>query len=432
MSLFGALNTAVSGLNAQSAAFGNIGDNVANSQTVGFKRVDTNFIDYVTASSQTTNQPGAVQARADYVNDVQGAVSQTDNPLDLAISGNGFFTVDRPVGENRGAPVFGQNPSYTRTGDFKLNNNGYLVNGSGDYLAGWTSDASGAPDQTKTAPIQVDQSGIKPLATQNVTLGLNLPASSDGTPFPTTIPVVDSLGRDQTLNLTWTPTAGTPNTWDVSVAQAGSTSPLGSARIAFGAAGNPAAPEGTVGSISGSGGVAGSTYAANGAATIAVNADFGSGAQPITFSLGKFGQASGLTQFAGTTANVTKLSNDGVKAGSYTGVSLKSNGDVSINYDNGQSRVVARVPITTFANPDALHREDGQAFTVTQESGSPQTLQVGSNGAGTLVTSAVEGSNVDIASEFTKLIVAQRAYSANTKMVTTADDMLSATIDMKR
>ena len=111
---------------------------------------------------------------------------------------------------------------------------------------------------------------------------------------------------------------------------------------------------------------------------------------------------------------------------------MKPNGDVVVNYDNGQSRVLARVPVVTFANPDALQREDGQAFSATRDSGPGQVVQSGSNGAGSLVASAVEGSNVDIAREFTKLIVAQRAYSANTKLVTTADELLQQTLDMKR
>ncbi len=103
-----------------------------------------------------------------------------------------------------------------------------------------------------------------------------------------------------------------------------------------------------------------------------------------------------------------------------------------MNYDNGQSRTIARVPVVTFNAPDALQRQNGQAFTTTVGSGSPMAEDASTNGAGDLVTSSVESSNVDIASEFSKLIVAQRAYSANTKMVTTADDLLQQTIDMKR
>ncbi len=433
MSLFGAMNTAISGLTAQSAAFGNIGDNVANSQTIGFKRVDTTFEDYLTTSNQTVNESGAVVARPDYVNTVQGTVSQTDNPLDLAIAGQGFFSVSRPIGDTNGIPVFHPQPTFTRAGDFALNKDGYLVNSSGDYLNGWIADSTGALDQTKTAPIQIGQSGYSPVPTKSATLAANLPASPDGNPIATQIPVIDSLGRSQTLDLAWTPVAGTPNAWTVSISQGGATAPLGSATITFGPTGNPAAPSGTVGSIvPASGAVTGSTFSTGGAATLGIAADFGAGTQSVTLNLGHFGQADGLTQFAGTTYSLRSLTQDGVAPGSYSGVTMRPNGDVVVNYDNGQSRVFAQVPVVTFADPNQLQREDGQAFSATRDSGAAQTVQAGANGAGSLVTSAVEGSNVDIAKEFTKLIVAQRAYAANTKLVTTADELLQSTIDMKR
>jgi flagellar hook protein FlgE len=431
MSLFGAMNTAISGLTAQSAAFGNIGDNVANSQTVGFKRIDTTFQDYLTTSSASTNQPGAVVSRPDYANTVQGTVTQTDNPLDLAIAGQGFFVVSRPVGEDRNNPIFRVQQDYTRAGDFAMNKNGYIVNGSGDYLNAWLTDPStGLLDTTAARPIVIGQAGYSPVATGNATLSANLPASPDGTPIKAQMPITDALGRSQTLDMSWTPAAA--NVWTLTISQGGSTTPLGTATIAFGTVGNPAAPQGTVGSAVGTGGITGSTFAEGAACTLKIAADFGAGPQPITLNLGHFGKSDGLTQFAGTTYSPRALTQDGVAPGSFNGVTMRPNGDVVINYDNGQSRVAGRVPIVTFANPDGLQRENGQAFSATRDSGAPQIIQAGSNGAGQLVANAVEGSNVDIAKEFTKLIVAQRAYSANTKLVTTADELLQSTLDMKR
>ncbi len=434
MSLFGAMNTAISGLTAQSAAFGNIGDNVANSQTVGYKRVDTSFEDYLTTSTATVNQSGAVFARPDYVNTVQGTVTQTDKPLDLAIAGQGFFAVSRQVGEAKGAPVFREQTEYTRAGDFALNKDGYLVNSSGHFLNGWTADATGAVDATALRPIRVGQAGYSPVPTSEVTLAANLPATPDpATPTASQVQVYDALGQTHPLQLSWTPVAGTPNAWQVSIAQPGSAAPLGVAAINFGAAGNPLAPEGTVGSVAAvSGAVTGSAFATGGSATLNVVANFGSGPQTIALNLGTFGQANGLTQFAGSSYSLKSMTQNGVAPGSFSNVQTRSNGDVVANFDNGQSRTVARVPITTFAAADALQRVDGQAFTATRESGAAQTLASGSNGAGSLVVSAVESSNVDIGSEFTKLIVAQRAYSANTKLVTTADELLQQTLDMKR
>lgn len=434
MSLFGAMNTAISGLTAQSAAFGNIGDDVANSQTIGFKRIDTTFADYLTTSTALHSEPGAVVARPNYINTVQGTVTQTDNPLDLAISGQGFFAVSRPVGSSTaGAPEFRAQNEYTREGDFNLNKDGYLVNASGDFLNGFVTNAAGALDLTQTQPIQIGQSGYSPVPTASATLSANLPASPDGSAIATQIPIVDALGRAQTLNLSWTPVAGSNNTWTASITQGGSATPLGSATIAFGAAGDPTAPEGTVSSVvSGGGTVTGSTFALGSAATLGVTANFGAGAQAVTLDLGHFGKADGLTQFNGTAYSLRSLTQDGVAPGSYDGVAMHPNGDVVVNYDNGQSRVVARVPVVTFGNANALQRDDGQAFKATRDSGAPQTVQSGTNGAGSLVASSTESSNVDIAREFTNLIVAQRAYTANTKLVTTADELLQATIDMKR
>jgi len=438
MSLFGAMNTAISGLSAQSAAFGNIGDNVANSQTVGYKRVDTSFEDYLTTSTASVNQSGAVFARPDYVNTVQGTVTQTDKPLDLAIAGQGFFTVSTKIGEAKGAPVFREQAEYTRAGDFALNKDGYLVNSSGHFLNGWEANATGVIDSTTLKPIQVGQAGYSPVPTSEVALAANLPAKPDPTtPITSQIQVYDALGQTHPLQLAWTPVAGTPNAWQVSISQPGSAggtaTPLGVAAVNFGASGNPLAPEGTVGSVSAvSGAVTGSTFAAGTSAKIDVVANFGSGPQRIDLNLGTFGQANGLTQFAGSDYTLKSLTQNGVAPGSFSNVQTRANGDVVVNFDNGQSRTVARVPITTFAAANALQRTDGQAFTATRDSGAPQTVAAGSNGAGSLVVSAVESSNVDIATEFTKLIVAQRAYSANTKLVTTADELLQQTLDMKR
>ena len=160
--------------------------------------------------------------------------------------------------------------------------------------------------------------------------------------------------------------------------------------------------------------------------------DLGEGIQTVMLNLGEIGAARGLTQFAAKEFSVRNLAQNGVPPGSYSGLQIGDNGNVSINYDNGQSRVVGRLPLVTFSDPDALQRLDGQAFMRTIESGEARVTDVGTDGAGRLVVGSLEKSNVDIASEFTKLIVAQRAYTANTKVVTTADELLQDTINMKR
>ncbi len=433
MSIFGAMATAISGLTAQSAAFTNIGDNLANSQTVGYKTVDTSFEDYISTSTPNDNESGAVVARPEYNNTVQGTVSQTSNTLNMAISGQGFFPVSVVNGTNNGQPTFNSQQQYTREGDFTLDSSGYLVNSTGHYLNGWAANSSGQIDQTKLVPLQVGQSGYAPVATSTATIAANLPATpSSTTPITTELPVYDAEGTSHNLDLSWTQSA-TPNTWTLSISQDGSATPLGTVDVAFGTAGNAAAPQGTIGSVTAtSGSVTGSTFTAGQPATVNLSANFGLGSQPISLNLGSFGGTDGVTQFAGNQFNLISVSQNGAKPGSFSSVSMQTNGDVVVNYDNGATRVLAQVPVVTFSNPDALQTQDGQAYTATPNSGQPRVTQTGSNGAGSLVTSSVEDSNVDIAREFTKLIVAQRAYSANTKMVTTADDLLQQTIDMKR
>lgn len=442
MSLFSAINTAISGLTAQSSAFGNISEDVANSQTIGFKRVDTSFIDYLTTSTATVNQPGAVVAHPDYINNVQGSVTQTDNPLGIAIAGQGFFAVSQATGQANNTPTFNPQQYYTRAGDFTMNAQGYLVNSAGQYLNGWkVNPSTNTVDQNALVPIQVSQSAYTPVATSNVTLSANLPATpaagtaTAASPLSSQITVYDALGTAHTVTLNWTQTAA--NDWEVKVAVPDSvtgTTDVGSAEVQFGALSGNAAPEGTIGQIAVSatdpGTVATGGYITGKAATLNFTTDFGSGSQTIQLTLGTYGGTSGVTQYAGTAYSLLGLTQDGVPPGSFAGVTTQANGDVVVNYNNGQTRTIAQIPLVTFNDPNALQRQNGQSFTATQSSGNPLTAAVATNGAGNLVTGSVEGSNVDIASEFSHLIVAQQAYSSNAKVVTTASQMLQATLAM--
>jgi flagellar hook protein FlgE len=443
MSLFGAINTAISGLGAQSTAFGNISEDVANSQTVGFKRVDTNFVNYLTTSTPTQNEPGSVVATPDYVNSVQGTITQTDNPLGMAIAGQGFFAVSKATSDLNNVPTFSPQQYYTRAGDFSMNAAGYLVNSAGLYLNGWSvNPATNAVNQNALAPIQVSQSIYNPVATSSATLAANLPATpktgtaTAASPLSSDITVYDSLGTAHTVTLNWTQNAA--NDWTVQVKvpdNTTGTTDLGAADVKFGTAtsGNPVA-DGTIGSVATSatdaGTVTTSTYSAGGASSLSFSADFGSGAQTIQVNLGTYGGTNGVTQYAGTTYSLLGLTQNGIPPGSFSGVSMQSNGDVVVNYNNGQSRTIAQIPVVTFPAPDALQSQNGQSFTATIASGTPLAETAATNGAGNIVTGSVEGSNVDIATEFSNLIVAQQAYSSNAKVVTTANQMLQTTLQM--
>ena len=155
----------------------------------------------------------------------------------------------------------------------------------------------------------------------------------------------------------------------------------------------------------------------------------------MALNLGAFGSAGGLTQFASHGASglsVNSFEQDGIPIGAFSSVSAQKNGDIRINYDNGQSRVIARVPVTIFQDPDKLQHLDGQAFLRTIDSGEPRIVEAGEDGAGLISISTVERSNVDIATEFSKLILAQRAYSANTKIVSAVDELLQETLNLRR
>lgn len=436
MSIFGAMTTAVSGLSAQAAAFGNISDNIANSQSVGFKAVNTNFVNYLTLSTPTLNESGSVVARPDYSNNVQGAITQSTDPLALAISGQGFFAVSQAAGSTSGnVQNFSTQQYFTRAGDFSLDKNGYLVNGEGQFLDGWPVDSStNIVNQTALTPIQVTQNTFQPIATSTINLSADLPATpTPGQPITSQVNVYDSVGNLHTVTLNWTQNAA--NDWTVAVSSPDNTSgsTIGSAEIKFGTTSGNAVSPGTIGSVgNATGAVTTSAFAAGQPADLTFTANFGNGPQSVALSLGNFGTASGLTQYAGSSFNLLGINQNGVPQGNFSNLTISQQGDVVVNYDNGQSRTIAQVPITNFNAPDALQRQNGQAFTASSGSGNPLTNAVGSNGAGTLVVGSTESSNVDIATEFTKLIAAQEAYSANAKVITTADQLTQTTINMKQ
>ena len=440
MSLFGAMTTAIGGLTAQSGSFTNISDNIANSQTVGYKRAETNFTDYLSASTPSENGSDSVVSTPSYVNNVQGTVTQSDNPLAMAISGQGFFPVSQANGSQDGQTTFSGTQYYTRAGDWQLNSQGYLVNSAGYYLNGWSvNPATGVANPSTLAPIQLAQSSDPPQATGNVTLAANLPATPATTgPIASQLQVYDAQGTPHDITLNWTQTAS--GQWSVQVVSPGNTNgttDLGTANVTFGGAlGTGTAPAGTPSALAvdatDPGTIAVSAAAAGEPATITFTAQFNNGPQQITLNLGNYGQANGVAQFAGTQYSLGNVTQDGQAPGAFSSVSTTSNGNVVVNYSNGKSQTIAQVPIATFAAPDQLQSQNGQGFTQTSASGNPLLDSPGAGGAGTLLTGSVEGSNVDLATELSNLIVAQQAYSASAKVVTTADQMLETTVNMKQ
>ena len=454
MSLFASLTTAVSGLNAQSAAIGNISDNVANAQTVGFKEIDTSFQNLVTDSTQNFNEPGGVLATPVYENSLAGSLVSASSSTDLAISGQGFFQVKAPPSTTAGTTTgssFSGNNYYTRRGDFSINNQGYLVNGAGYYLEGYNVDPqTNVVDNANgsTVPIQVTQLLDNPVATTTVKLSANLPSSypittdSDYTaPAPVSEEVYDALGNTHEASIQFNHTA--TNTWTAAISVAGATPTTANYTLVFGdgtttyptsSGGTYTPAAGTLASITETDSTAvgtNTTAAADGtAATITIPYTIGAAKQDLTFNLGEFGVDTGLTQFADTQVNVSSITQDGIARGSFQNLSIDNNGNVALNYSNGQSLTYFQIPISQFNAPDQLQRLDGSAFSATQASGSAQLSEANSDGAGSISSSTLEQSNVDIAAEFTKLITAQNVYSANSKVITTDNQLLQTIINV--
>ncbi|GGF21493.1 flagellar hook protein FlgE [Aliidongia dinghuensis] len=455
MSLFSSLTTAVSGLNAQQSAIGNISDNVANAQTVGFKEIGTSFENLVTDSNQNFNQPGGVLAKPVYENSLAGNLVSAQYSTDLAISGNGFFQVKAPPSTTAGTATgsqFASSNYYTRRGDFQINNQGYLVNGAGYYLEGYAvnpqtnvvNNANGS-----AVPIQVTQLLDNPVATTKVTLNANLPSSypvvgatNYTSPAPVSEQLYDAFGNTHQASIQFDHTA--TNTWTASITLAGATNPAATFTLKFGdgtttyptsSGGTYTPAAGTLASITETTVPAQATSVAQAAttgtaATFTIPYAIGAATQPLTFNFGQFGVDTGLTQFADSQVNVSSIVQDGIPRGSFQSLSIDNNGNVALNYSNGQSLTYFQIPIAQFNAPNQLQRLDGSAFSATQGSGAAQLSQANDNGAGSISSSTLEQSNVDIASEFTKLITAQNVYSANSKVITTDNQLLQTIINV--
>lgn len=444
MSVYSAMTTAVSGLNAQSKAIGNISDNIANSSTIGYKRVDTSFISMVTTSNKNYHAPGSVIARPKYMNSIQGDVVSSAVPTNVSISGSGYFIVSKPSKiDASGVATFDPQTLYTRRGDFTvtLDSNGYMVNGAGYYLQGrkvvdqLTRDPVGSPEV-----IQVNQQTIPASATTAINYNANLPSQKAVPATAYTSPVsgssitqfiedsvsggsvtaYDALGQPVDIQLRWVHNAAatttTDSAWNLYYYNPDS---------------NSGTPDPSWNLVNGLGDVTfGSDGLLSSAATNTV--DFTIDGTTLSGVQLDFGTASTMTQFDATDSTIQRLDQDGYALGQMTGIEVDDRGYVVASYDNGINQTLYQIALAEFPNENALDRRDGEAFVETADSGAPQIRRPGEVGAGTVNGSSLEQSNVDIADEFTKMIVAQRSYSANSRVVTTADEMLQEVINMKR
>ena len=427
MSILNAMYSGVSGLSAEGDALGVIGDNVSNTNTVGFKESRAVFETMLGGAVGDPNAQGA-GVHADKAQQIfaQGTLTQTGNATDLALSGDGFFMVSGNVGGMQG-------DFYTRNGQTTINKDGTLVNPDGLALQGYASTGNGN-FSAQLSSIQIPTSALSPKATTTMNVTANLDSSS-ATPaapwdpqnpsatsnFSTSMKVYDSLGNAHSVDLYFR--ANGSGSWDVHAIAAGSD-------VAGGTPGtNDEIATGTV-TFNSSGalqsvamGPAAVTF--NGAAAQSINFNFGS---PIASGGTGLG---GTTQF-GSPSNVSAQSQDGYASGDLTGVAVDGNGVVSGTYSNGQNIAVGKLAIAKFESNDGLGKAGHNLWVATQESGVAAVGAAGSGGRAAVVSGALEQSNVDIASQFVDLIAHQRAFQANSKTITTADQMLQEVVNMKQ
>jgi flagellar hook protein FlgE len=424
----------VSGLNAQSQALGMISDNISNVNTVGYKTAHSSFSTLVTNQTGNTYAPGGVRSSPVYSIDRQGLLQASANTTDLAISGNGFFVVAESA-----TPAASDTRSYSRAGQFFADSEGYLKSPSGFYLQGWRTDLAGTPIAGNTSllssleSIRVNTVSGSASPTTSVELGLNLPGDAGIGDFETTnIAIYDSLGVEKTITMTWTKTAA--NTWLVDadvddlpalVEEGGN----GAYQVEVEFNGN-----GTVAGFRPNAGADPIQFTmppisitgwTNGAIDSTVALDMGT-AGPVGTAV-----ADGVTQFSDD-YSVAFVNQNGTQFGNFNGVKVDENGIVTALFDNGETQMIYKIPLATFANPNGLDTKTGTRFTQSERSGDYFLRSAKEANAGTIIPSALEASTSDLADEFTQMIITQRAYAASTKVITTADEMLDELIRIKR
>ena len=407
MGILTSMFTAVTGLSSYGNAMGVIGNNIANVGTAGFKSSRATFSDLI--SSSMAGGAGSDQIGLGvYLNDVQtnfsqGSMTTTGNTFDLAIDGNGFYQVRNPSGA-----VF-----YTRAGQFKVDSVGQVVDASGALLQAYQADTTGNITST-IGGVTLTSSAVAPQSTTTASILGNLNANAtaptaafsvtDTTSynFSTGMTFYDSLGNSHQMQLYFRKTAA--NAWGV-YSQIDGGAATAQTNMTFNASG--AVTAGGTQTIS-----AALTNGATTPQTITVN----------VASLTQFGSASG----------VQSQTQNGYSSGTLERISVDKEGKVMAQFTNGQTRALAQVVLSRFTNPDGLANVGDNHFLETVESGAALAGAPTINGLGRVLSGTVEQSNVDLGKEFVDMIITQRAFQANSRAITTSDEMLQELVNLKR
>jgi flagellar hook protein FlgE len=456
MGIFGAMTTAVSGLKSQSYAMENISGNIANSRTTGFKRVDTNFVDLIPDRPSGQEMAGSVRGFSQATNSIQGDLNTTGVAENIALNGDGFFVVRERTGYAGGVPTFGGIDTYTRRGDFQRDNSGYLVNGANFYLKGLPMDpTTGALLGSNPQLIRITEDNVPPRRTATIEYSATLPAEPEtnfsrgstnpalpanklvgagGAPYGAnpalitqadeqtfidrsiqggSVTVYNDQGAARPLSVRWGKVSAAPEQWNLyyQANTDGVTDPAwvqAGATFNFNASGQQAPPNNVV--------LPAFTIDGVPFASMTLNTGTVQSFPANDISANR------------TLADISRIQQDGYASGQFQSISIDASGRIVGNYTNGQVVGLAQIVVAQFAADNSLKRRDGGVFEQTLESGPPIIEQAGAN----VVGGTVENSNTDIADEFSKMIVTQQAYSANTRIISTASDMLRDIINIIR
>ena len=406
-------STPLSGLLANEQALSVVSDNIANSNTQGFKSNSVLFEDAMNEASASLQIGAGVGGTLTTRNFTQGSVQSTGKSLDAAIQGGGFFVMQDSGG----------NVTYTRDGSFSLNSAGQLVSSSGELVQGWTAVNGVVNPSGAVSPISVPSLASQaPTPTANMTVSANLDASSAiGDSFSAPIQVIDSLGNTHTLTVNFTNTA--PLTWTYDVTIPGED-------LTGGTAGTPSSL--TTGSLTFSNGGVLTSPAAGTPINVATTTGLADGAADLNINWNLFDSASNplVTQYA-SASTTTGSSQDGVQAATVTGMSLQNGGSLVATYSNGTHRTLAQLAVASIANPDTLLAIANNQYMAGVGTTTPSIGAPGTGTRGNIVANSLEASNVDMATELTNLIVYQRGYQADSKAITAIDQMQQTLIAMQ-
>jgi flagellar hook protein FlgE len=400
-----AIANALSGLDANSTAINVVSGNLANLNTTGYKDIQVSFQDLVNQSlsgfSNATAVSGSTVAQTTQ-SFTQGTLETTGGEYDAAIQGGGFFVVQEPSGATE----------YTRQGNFQVDSSGQLMTASGQFVQGWNASAgvlnTTAPTTGITLPNALTQ---PPVATSAFSFDVNLAGNAAGNAtFSSPIQIYDAQGNAHTLTVTYTETAA--NNWDYAVALptadlgAASSNPLASGTLTFDGNGNLLTP-----------------LAANGAIAIPVTLANQASIPSLTWNLYDASGNPTISQSAQTSTNISFTQN-GSAASQLSSMNIGAGGTVVATFSNGTTENVAQIALASVLNPDSMQQVDGNSFAPTGNTAAPVIGMPSTGARGSITGGALETSTVDIATELTNLLTYERGYEANSKVITTEDNIV--------